>query len=164
MPATSAVFLMESIGTLFVAVIRMVVVMLVSLAGLMSYWGSSRLPFLTGCTPYTSSCRLRCTPYTCQKGTSGNGGEGGREGAAGGGSSPPCAVEQGPGDQRRRRPRRPGRDRVPKHAQPRSGAGRGADGPLQARGQQGGAPRWHGRRRLRRGRVPGRRRLEDGHA
>ena len=37
MPATSAVFLMESIGTLFGAAIRMVVVMLVSLAGLMSY-------------------------------------------------------------------------------------------------------------------------------
>jgi hypothetical protein len=38
--ATSAVFLMESIGTRLVAVIRMVVVMLVSLAGLMSYPGS----------------------------------------------------------------------------------------------------------------------------
>ena len=40
MPATSAVFLIESIGTLFAAVIRMVVVMLLSLAGLMSYRGS----------------------------------------------------------------------------------------------------------------------------
>jgi hypothetical protein len=43
MPATSAVFLIELIeliGTRFVAVIRMVVVMLVSLAVLMSYRGS----------------------------------------------------------------------------------------------------------------------------
>jgi hypothetical protein len=38
--ATSAVFLIESIGTRLVGVIRMVVVMLVSLAGLMSYPGS----------------------------------------------------------------------------------------------------------------------------
>ncbi len=38
--ATSAVFLIESIGIRLVAVIRMVVVMLVSLAGLMSYPGS----------------------------------------------------------------------------------------------------------------------------
>ena len=37
--ATSAVFLIKSIGTRLVAVIRMLVVMLVSLAGLMSYPG-----------------------------------------------------------------------------------------------------------------------------
>ena len=38
--ATSAVFLIESIGTRLVAVIRMVVVVLVSLAGLISHPGS----------------------------------------------------------------------------------------------------------------------------
>ena len=72
------------------------------------------------------------------------------------------AAEQGPRPARRRRARRRRRHRRAQHAQARAGARRRTDGPLQARGQQGGAARRHGRRRRRRDRPAGRGpRLED---
>ena len=80
------------------------------------------------------------------------------------GGSTPGPVGSGPGGASRHRPRRRGRARITHHAQARREVGRRADGPLQARGQQGRAPGCDGRRGVRRARVPHRSRLEDRHA
>ena len=76
----------------------------------------------------------------------------------------PHAPEQGPGAARRRRPGRRRRGRRPQHAPAGPGPGRGPDGAVQARVQQGRAAGRHGRPPRGRDRPAARRdRLEDGH-